>query len=153
MSRTSHRITLAVTAGLLGVALTACGSSEEAAAPSSSPAAQTGTAATTTSESSPTTSASVVGGPKPVAPTTSVADHHAERKNCGRIAGPDGALRILLLAGDIDCGDAKQVADQYAPKIATGERQTVGEWTCAPSEVDGLLAACQKGTSVVGFAP
>ncbi|MDV7101584.1 hypothetical protein R4227_16030 [Gordonia amicalis] len=72
---------------------------------------------------------------------------------CGTIPGPDGALRVLILAGDVDCDQAKTIGGEYGPKIVSGTQQSVSGWTCGPSQLQGVLAACQKDTTVIGFAP
>ncbi|AZG46718.1 ABC transporter substrate-binding protein [Gordonia insulae] len=143
MSRSLHRIVLVLAAGVLGLALAACGSEQESSTPSQG-------AATTVSENP---SASVVGGPKPASPTTSVADDHAGHTECGTTKGPDGALRIIVLEGALDCATAEQVATHYGPKIATGQPQQVSGWDCGPSETAGILAACSKDDQEFGLAP
>ncbi|GAB34828.1 hypothetical protein [Gordonia otitidis] len=139
------RIVLAC-CGALGTAslvLTGCGSEEQA--DTASPAA------TSVSES---TSPAVVGGPRPASPTTSIPDETAAgTKVCDKISGPDGALRVQILAGDLSCSEAMTLAKSYGPKIASGEPQDVDGWTCAPATGNGLLAACEKGSDRVGFAP
>jgi hypothetical protein len=146
MSRSLHRIVFVLAAGVLGLALAGCGTEQESA-PSSGAASGS---ATTVSENP---SASVVGGPKPASPTTSVADDHSHTTVCGTTKGPDGALRILILDGDLDCGTAKKVATEYGPKIATGAPQQVSGWDCGPSETTGILASCTKGGQEFGLAP
>ncbi|WAC57890.1 hypothetical protein [Gordonia sp. SL306] len=143
MSSSLHRISLAVLAGFAGVVLAACGGEQEATSSSE-------TSAATISENP---NASVVGGPKPVSPTTSVADDHAGHTQCGTTKGPDGSLRILILQGDLSCDTAQQVATQYSPKIATGQPQRVSGWQCGPSETAGILASCSKGDQEFGLAP
>lgn len=143
MSSSLHRVSLAVLAGFAGVALAACGGEQEATSSSE-------TSAATISENP---NASVVGGPKPVSPTTSVADDHAGHTQCGVTKGPDGSLRILILQGDLSCDTAQQVATQYSPKIATGQPQEVSGWQCRPSETAGILASCSKGDQEFGLAP
>ncbi|MYR07414.1 hypothetical protein GTV32_14350 [Gordonia sp. SID5947] len=144
MSSSSRRISLAVLVGFTGIALAACGGEQEATSSSSE------TTATTISENP---NASVVGGPKPVSPTTSVADDHAGHTQCGVTKGPDGSLRIVVLQGDLTCDTAKQVATEYSPKIATGQPQQVSGWQCGPSETAGILASCTKGDQEFGLAP
>ncbi|MFW0786153.1 hypothetical protein AAFP35_16720 [Gordonia sp. CPCC 206044] len=146
MPRSLHRILLAVVVGFLGVALAACGGEQE----TTSSSAATQTSATTVSENP---SASVVGGPKPVSPTTSVADEHAAHTQCGRAKGPDGSLQIVILDGDLNCDTAEQIASEYSPKISTGAPQTVAGWECGPSQTPGILASCSKGDQEFGLAP
>ena len=38
-------------------------------------------------------------------------------------------------------------------QLDDGYQKKVGDWTCGPSQVHGLLAACQKDQSVIGFTP
>ncbi|MFE0748624.1 hypothetical protein [Gordonia sp. NPDC058843] len=134
------------------MALAACGEEQDVTAASSMPA--TSAAATSEQTDGPATSPPVVPGRKPVSttPSSTVASDDSDT-TCGTIPGPDGALRVLVLAGDVTCDSARSIATQYGPKITTGQQQSVAGWTCAPSQLEGVLAACQKGTTVIGFAP
>ncbi|GAB92305.1 hypothetical protein [Gordonia rhizosphera] len=147
MSRSLNRIVVAAVVGCYGFALAGCGSEAEAPSSSSSSAAS-GVAAV-----SENPSASVIGGPKPASPTTSVADEATGQTECGKTPGPDGALRILILAGDLTCDTAEQIAAEYGPMIATGRPQTVSGWDCGPSETPGVLATCSKDGQEFGLAP
>ncbi|GAA12817.1 MULTISPECIES: hypothetical protein [Gordonia] len=141
--------------------LSACGSEQDVTDTSASG----GNGAVASAEQpadAPSTSAPVVPGRKPASArpnsVTSGADADESTQGgpgttCGSIPGPDGALRVLVLAGDVDCDQAKSIADEYGPKIVTGTQQSVGGWTCGPSALQGVLAACQKDTTVIGFAP
>ena len=131
---------------MLGLALAACGTEEQ-----SSPTSGASSEPAPPVAENP--SASVVGGPKPASPTTSVEDDHADTTQCGSTKGPDGALRILILDGDLDCGTAQEIATAYGPKIATGQPQQVSGWVCGPSETAGILATCTKGEQEFGLAP
>ncbi|OUC80982.1 hypothetical protein CA982_01120 [Gordonia lacunae] len=133
--------------------LLACGAEQDVTTASST--TQSGVAASgPQSAEQPATSPPVVPGRKPVSTSTSsaVASDDSDT-TCGTIPGPDGSLRVLVLAGDVACDSATSIATQYGPKIASGQQQSVGGWTCAPSQLEGVLAACQKGTAVIGFAP
>lgn len=131
-------------AGALSLALLGCGSEQEVAS------------STTASEPPAlSSSAPVVGGPRPASSTaqTSASRSGSAAQECGKIPGPDGSLRILVRAGNVNCDTAKQLATDYGPKIATGQQQTVNGWTCGPSEIEGMLAACVRGNDAVGFTP
>ncbi|MCR5980292.1 hypothetical protein GDN83_21555 [Gordonia jinghuaiqii] len=134
-------------------ALVGCGDEQDVTTASST-AATSVAASSGPTEDRPSTSPPVVGGRKPATDTTrsEVASDESDT-TCGTVPGPDGALRVLVLAGEVTCDSAKTVATQYAPKIVTGQQQSVAGWTCAPSQLEGVLAACQKGTTVIGFAP
>ncbi|MDL9938865.1 hypothetical protein QSJ18_19130 [Gordonia sp. ABSL1-1] len=144
-------LTLAV--GAAGLSLVGCGSERDVTADSSTASNAVSAPA---SEDRPSTSPPVVGGPKPrsttAAESVSTEDEGAGQ-TCGQIPGPDGALRILVLAGGVTCADAKELGKEYGPKIVTGKQQSVSGWTCGPSELEGILAACVKGQQVVGFTP
>lgn len=110
----------------------------------------------------PSTSAPVVAGRKPASTRAESVTPRADADDstrsgpgatCGTIPGPDGALRVLILAGDVDCDQAKTIGGEYGPKIVSGTQQSVSGWTCGPSQLQGVLAACQKDTTVIGFAP
>ncbi|WP_439031250.1 hypothetical protein [Gordonia terrae] len=151
------RSSLRVAGAALGLSvammtLAACGGEQDVTAASSTP--ETSAAASESASDRPATSPPVVPGRKPVSTATSSAVASDDTDTtCGTIPGPDGSLRVLILAGDVACDSAKSIATQYGPKIATGQQQSVAGWTCAPSQVEGILAACQKGTAVIGFAP
>ena len=132
--------------------LVACGAEQDvttASSTSQAVAAESGSPSAEQPATSP-----VVPGRKPVSTTTSSATASDDSDTtCGTIPGPDGALRVMILAGDVSCDSARTIATQYGPKITTGQQQSVAGWTCAPSQLEGVLAACQKGTAVIGFAP
>ncbi|MBD0023802.1 hypothetical protein GII33_21150 [Gordonia pseudamarae] len=181
MTRRTPR--LAVFAATVAVALTlaACGSEDDATGgPSSSEVASSTTSHTAAAESSGSSSttsnsaqlrtenpsAPIVGGPVPASKRSShKADPDAATRTttsaptpatgeCGTTQGPDGALHIVILAGEVTCAEAKGLTKEYNAKaIATGQQKKVGDWTCGPSQVHGLLAACQKDQSVIGFTP
>ncbi|MBR7191802.1 hypothetical protein [Gordonia sp. SCSIO 19800] len=147
-----------VAAATLGLAaamstLVACGAEQDLTTASS--ASQAGAVESgSPSAEQPATSPPVVPGRKPVSTTASSATASDDSDTtCGTIPGPDGALRVMILAGDVSCDSARTIATQYGPMITTGQQQSVAGWTCAPSQLEGVLAACQKGTSVIGFAP
>ncbi|TSD94715.1 hypothetical protein FOV72_16020 [Gordonia rubripertincta] len=138
--------------------LSACGSEQDVTDTSANNAA----ASAEQPADAPSTSAPVVPGRKPASARADSVTPRADADEstgsgpgttCGRIPGPDGALRVLILAGDVECDDAKSVADDYGPKIVTGAQQSVSGWTCGPSQLQGVLAACQKDATVIGFAP
>ena len=132
------RIVLAC-CGALGAAslvLTGCGTEQQA-----------DTSSTAATQASSSTSPVVVGGPRPGTPTTSLPPETAAgTKECDKISGPDGALTVQILAGDVSCADAMTLAKSYGPKISSGEPQDVDGWSCAcllytsPSPRDGLLS-------------
>ncbi|MGW0454630.1 hypothetical protein [Gordonia sputi] len=139
------RIVLACCGALAAtsLALTGCGSDQ-----------QSDTTSSATTQVSDSTSPAVVGGPRPGTPTTSVPPETAAgTKSCDQISGPDGALTVQILSGDVSCADAMTLAKSYGPKISSGEPQDVDGWSCAPATGYGLLAACEKGSDRVGFAP
>ncbi|MEO9329098.1 hypothetical protein [Gordonia aurantiaca] len=142
-------------ASLALLTLTACGEGQDVTDTSAS------ATAAVEQQAGPSTSPPVVAGRKPVSkPATSSAASAAGTSaaggpgtECGTIPGPDGALTVTILAGDVACATAKEIGDEYGPKIATGAQHKVSDWTCGPSQLTGVLAACQKDTSVIGFAP
>ena len=151
MLRTPHRLvsfgigTLAT--GALALSLAGCGSEQEVGS------------SATSEPLALSSSAPVVGGPRPQSPATtssaeSVSSSAAEAGHvCRKIPGPDGALRVIIVAGNVSCATATEVANEYGPKIATGSQQQVSGWTCGPSDIEGMLAACVKGSDVIGFTP
>ncbi|MFT4126299.1 MAG: hypothetical protein QM662_08725 [Gordonia sp. (in: high G+C Gram-positive bacteria)] len=136
----------AALAGAAALTLAACGT-EESAAPAPTSSSIT---------SGPSGSVPVVPGPRPGAAsaTTSVADT-LERSGevCDRVPGPDGSLRVIVQEGRVSCRDALAVAEEYAPRIATGNPHTVNGWKCGPASSPGVLASCTKGESRIAFAP
>ncbi|EON30600.1 hypothetical protein GTC6_21710 [Gordonia terrae C-6] len=157
---TSHsRRSIRVAAATVGLAaamstLLACGAEQDVTTASSTTQAGAAESGPQSAEQ-PATSPPVVPGRKPVSstPTSSATQSDDSDTTCGTIPGPDGALRVLILAGDVACDSATSIAAQYGPKIASGQQQSVAGWTCAPSQLEGVLAACQNGTAVIGFAP
>lgn len=136
-------------AAIAAASLAACGSEEQSTSSATSPQAQ-----------SPSTSVPAVAGPNPQSPHTPTSTDASTSRSvtsgattCGTVAGPDGALRVLVLAGNVGCATAKKIGIEYSPKISTGTQQRVSGWTCGPSEVSGILAACQSGDKVIGFTP
>ncbi|MFT3898807.1 MAG: hypothetical protein QM728_00980 [Gordonia sp. (in: high G+C Gram-positive bacteria)] len=96
----------------------------------------------------------IEGGPRVPPPASVPADRvvpDVPGTKCGATQGPDGSLELVILKGKIKCADAKAVAEQYGPKIATGQKQTVNGWTCGPSEAENILAACAKGDDAFVF--
>ncbi|SDU69927.1 hypothetical protein [Gordonia westfalica] len=156
-----HGTRVAATAVGLSLALltlSACGAEQDVTDTSANSAA----ASAEQPADAPSTSAPVVAGRKPASTRADSVTQSADAgdsgqsgpgSTCGTIPGPDGALRVLILAGDVDCDQAKSVGDAYGPKIVTGSQQSVSGWTCGPSQLQGVLAACQKDTTVIGFAP
>ncbi|MGC4935189.1 hypothetical protein ACLQ3C_16070 [Gordonia sp. DT30] len=151
--RTRRRITwqwfgIVGMAAIATASLAACGDEQQSdAGGTSTPAA-----------SAPATSVPVVAGPSPhsathTTRTSAVSSAAATATTCGNVPGPDGALRVLVLAGNVDCATAQKVATEYSPKIATGHEQQVSGWTCGPSEARGILAACQSGNKAIGLTP
>ncbi|GAC67662.1 hypothetical protein [Gordonia soli] len=129
----------------LAVVLVGCGTEQES--PGSASSASVGTV-------SENPSASVVGGPRPATPVSSVPrSTHIQGTDCGETRGPDGALEIVVLAGGVDCGTATKIAQEYGPKIATGQPTTVSGWQCGLADTAGVLATCTKGSDRIGFLP
>lgn len=155
---------LATTALGLSLALftlSACGS-EQDVTDTSANAGNSAAPAAEQPAGTPSTSAPVVAGRKPASTLAESVTPRADADDsarsgpgatCGTIPGPDGALRVLILAGDVDCDQAKSIGGEYGPKIVSGTQQSVSGWTCGPSQLQGVLAACQKATTVIGFAP
>lgn len=134
----------AATLFAFSIALTtaACGTENQAATDSSS----------AVSGVTPPSDASVpvVAGPKPktsASPEPTGESVSADgTKTCGATKGPDGALYIHIVDGDLSCDTAKTIAKEYGPLIATGAPQTVSGWDCGPSDTAGELARCTKGS-------
>ncbi|NLG45285.1 hypothetical protein [Gordonia sp. (in: high G+C Gram-positive bacteria)] len=128
----------------LAFAATACGSENEAPSDPNTPA-------TSAQAPSGNSSVPVVAGPKPRSGTTSAAStvegtSEDGNKTCGATKGPDGALYIHVVQGDVSCDTAKTIANEYGPLIATGKAQTVSGWDCGPATNPGELARCSKGS-------
>ena len=178
MTRRTPRLAVFAATAALALTLAACGSEDDATdtpsstAVASSPAsesasvtssAKTSTKASKTKQTELRTenpSAPIVGGRVPASksgsdkPGSDVSAPTPANGECGTTQGPDGALHIVILAGDVTCSEAKGLTKEYNAKaIATGQQKNVGDWTCGPSQVHGLLAACQKDQSVIGFTP
>ncbi|MET4166240.1 MULTISPECIES: hypothetical protein [Gordonia] len=156
-SRPRRTIKVAATAVGLAAAMStllACGAEQDVTTASSTTQAGAAESVPQSAEQ-PATSPPVVPGRKPVSstPTSSAVASDDSDTSCGTIPGPDGSLRVMVLAGDVACDSARTIATQYGPKITTGQQQSIAGWTCAPSQLEGVLAACQKGTTVIGFAP
>ena len=153
MTRTI-RLTATAFVGLaLALTTVACGDEQEAPSAASS---------TTTVVTPPTDrSIPVVPGPKPR--TTAPSDESASDEprettpdgveECGATKGPDGALQIHLVAGDITCETAKAIAKEYGPLIATGQPQDIRGWDCGPSKTVGELARCSKESQTFALVP
>lgn len=179
MTRRTPRLAVFAATAALALTLAACGSEDDATdTPSStalaSPTASESASVTSSAKSSAKASTSstetemrtenpsapIVGGRVPASGRSShTSDSDASAPTpangeCGTTQGPDGALHIVILAGDVSCAEAKGLTSEYNAKaIATGQQKKVGDWTCGPSQVHGLLAACQKDQSVIGFTP
>lgn len=143
MSRAAKLLSSAAVTGAIALAMVGCGSEQQA----------TDTSSATAATSSP--AASTVAGPKPAPPPSSIP---AEKQTsvvagtqCGLTKGPDGALTIVILDGNVSCDTAKAVAKEYGPKIATGASHTVSGWDCGPTQTVGVLAKCVKGTDAFGL--
>lgn len=147
--------TAAVGASFALLTLTACGGEQDVT--------DTATSSAAVAPASPNASAPVVAGRKPATtPATSrtttssgatASETGGPGTQCGTVPGPDGALTVTILAGDVSCETADEIGVEYGPKIATGTQHEVSGWTCGPSQLRGVLSACQKGKSVIGFAP
>lgn len=166
MLRNRSRIATTLAAGALVFALGACGDEQSAAQDSSTTTATSqastqppsSTATSDHDDAAASSSAPVVGGPRPAPRNTddNAADDgvvEAGDQVCGTTRGPDGPLRVVVRGGDVGCDEATRLAEQYGPQIATGQPQTVDGWSCAPSQVEGVLAACTRDGNEIGFAP
>ncbi|MFT3716306.1 MAG: hypothetical protein QM774_10265 [Gordonia sp. (in: high G+C Gram-positive bacteria)] len=138
-TRTTKLAATAAFAALLGLTTAACGSEQEA--PADKSAAPAGS------------SAPVIAVP-PQSATGSVSEDPkvADEKSCGSTSGPDGALQIRVVSGDVDCDAAKEAAKEYvaAPDgFFTSQEKDVSGWLCAPSaEVEGELTRCTKDDKI-----
>lgn len=147
MTRTHKLAAAAVLALALAGSVTACG--EEAPAPSAESSDVTAAVTPPSDRSVP-----VVPGRKPTSQTATPKSSTPDGvKECGAAKGPDGALEIHLVAGDVTCATAQAVAKDYSPLIATGKPQKVKDWDCAPSTVVGELARCTNGSMAFAFVP
>ncbi|MBB4133801.1 hypothetical protein [Gordonia humi] len=136
----------------LSLALTAAACGDEQEAPSAEPSASTTVATPPSDRSVP-----VVPGPKPKTGSTTTT-HETETstddaKTCGATKGPDGALQIHLVEGDVTCDTAKAIAKEYGPLIATGQPQDVKGWNCGPSTTLGELARCTMDSQAFALVP
>lgn len=140
MTRTMKLAATVLFGASIALAGTACGSENEAASSNES----TPAVVTPPSDSS----VPVVGGPKPqtTAAQTDESTTADGAKTCGATKGPDGALYIHIVEGDLTCDVAKSIAKEYGPLIATGAPQTVSGWDCGPSTTAGEMARCTKGS-------
>lgn len=150
MTRTMKLTATALLGLSLALSAAACG--DEQAAPSAESSA--------TSVATPPSDRSVpvVPGPKPkssTAPSTETEREstQADAESCGSTKGPDGALQIKLVEGDITCDTAEGVAKEYSPLIATGKPQDVKGWECGPSTTAGELARCTKDSQAFALVP
>ncbi|MGB3697586.1 MAG: hypothetical protein WBA05_09145 [Gordonia sp. (in: high G+C Gram-positive bacteria)] len=150
MTRTMKLAATALLGCSIALAATACGS-ENNASSSSDAAASAGVTAPANS------SIPVVGGPKPKpqAPNHSAPESTSPSgaPTCGATKGPDGALQIHIVAGDLPCDTAQTIAREYGPLIATGAPQTVSGWDCRPSTVVGELSRCSRGSQAFALTP
>ncbi|ALG83444.1 hypothetical protein [Gordonia phthalatica] len=145
MTRTMKLAATVLFGASIALAGTACGSENEAASPGADTAASEVSTPATNDPSVP-----VVPGPKP---KTTTSDEPTEtvsadgNKTCGATKGPDGALYIHIVEGNLTCDVAKSIAKEYGPLIATGAPQTVSGWDCGPSTTAGEMARCTKDGS------
>ena len=135
---------------LAGAALTlaaaGCGSEEQA--PEAAESAKSTVVTPPTDRSVPT-----VAGPSREQPTTAETTETAEDgKQCGTARGPEGALRVLIVAGDPDCDEVQKVADAYGPQMYKGGTQSIEGWECSPSQTLGELSRCSKGDDAFALA-
>ncbi len=73
---------------------------------------------------------------------------------CETAGGPEGALRVVIFPGaSASCGVVMPVAKKYGPLISTGRDQAVGGWDCGPSQTQGVLAKCSRGSDSFGLVP
>ena len=90
----------------------------------------------------------VVAGPDPASHPPVTTSATADSAHCGATKGPDGALQVRLVAGDVTCETAMAIAKEYSPLIATGQAQTVSGWDCHPSTVGGELSRCTRNDQI-----
>ncbi|WOC12016.1 hypothetical protein [Gordonia sp. MP11Mi] len=147
MTRTMKLTATALLGLSIALSAAACGNEQEA------PKAETSTAVVTPPSDR---SVPVVPGPKPrssTAPSTSPATTSGDGQSCGSAKGPDGALQIQIVEGDLSCETATAIAKEYSPLIATGQPQDVNGWNCGPSTTAGELARCTKDSQSFAFVP
>lgn len=150
MTRTLKLTATALLGLSLALSAAACGDEQEAPKAESS---STSAIAPPSDRSVP-----VVPGPKPRSSTATPTSQEQEStsgdsENCGLTKGPDGALQIELVEGDLTCDTAKGVAEAYGPLIATGQAQNVKGWDCGPSTTAGELARCTKDSQTFALVP
>lgn len=142
--RPTRLIAAVLFAALVGLTAVACGNEQEA------PTATSGAATPPSDRSVP-----VVGGPSPASKAPDSGDDASstakDDDECGITGGPDGALHVRLISGDVTCETAMSIAKEYSPLIATGQPQTVSGWDCAPSTVSGELSRCTRNNQVFAF--
>lgn len=95
---------------------------------------------------SPEGSAAVSSQPKPP----------AEVATCGTSYGPDGALDIVVIAGQVDCLSAKIAADEYMGHvdgfITNQPLEIANGWICWPSsEAGSEIVRCNEGDQLVSL--
>ncbi|MDR2280111.1 MAG: hypothetical protein LBE07_04545 [Gordonia sp. (in: high G+C Gram-positive bacteria)] len=148
MTRTMKLAATAVLGLALAGTVAACG--DETAAPSAESTSATAVVTPPTDRSVP-----VVPGRKPTSATATTPDSSTpdDAKSCGPAKGPDGALQIHLVEGDVTCSTAKAIAKEYSPLIATGQKQKVRDWECGPSTVTGELARCTYDSKAFALVP
>ncbi|GAB3130689.1 hypothetical protein GCM10027289_15790 [Tsukamurella serpentis] len=106
---------------------------------------------------SPSTSSTDAGPPPSgtlAAPSSASVSAPAEARgpSCGQTRGPDGALYVHALGtAQVDCAAAMRIADEFSPKIATGQPATVSGWTCTFPKAPDMLARCADGDKAIGF--
>ncbi len=145
MTRTMKLAATAVLGLALAGGIAACG--DESAAPT----AESSSATVVTPPSD--RSVPVVPGRKPTSETTPETSTPDDAESCGAAKGPDGALQIRLVEGDVTCETAKAIAKEYSPLIATGQPQKVNDWECGPSTVTGELARCTFDSKAFALVP
>lgn len=142
--RPTKLVATALFACLVGLTTAACGDTQEA------PEATSAGATPPSDRSVP-----VIGGPSPASSTPESSDDSSsaakDDDECGVTGGPDGALHVRLISGDVTCETAMSIAKEYSPLIATGQPQTVSGWSCAPSEVPGELSRCTRNNQIFAF--
>lgn len=141
-------------AGVLALPLTACTDSSTA---EHTPDAGAHDGTTPSLEVSTPANPSVptVAGPSPVpnpdVPETAPAE---ALRSCGQTAGPDGALQVHVMEGDISCDDVADVLDGYDARMrTTGADHDVDGWTCGPARVEGELFRCAKDGTIIALTP
>lgn len=94
--------------------------------------------------------------PKDSAAVSSQSNLPAEVAACGTSYGPDGALDIVVIAGQVDCLSAKIAADEYMGHVdgflTNQPLEIANGWICWPSsEAGSEIVRCNEGDQLVSL--